>query len=289
MKFLLHLRAGCCARSTWALARARLQHVDLQGVDLQRVDLQRVDLQGVDLQHVGSQRAGIARFKLPRCNLKHGSLQRAWLLALLVVLGASMSASTPAHAAPMGFEGATMTMGDLGPNWGEIVVNYAITPRDALGGAVTHMRSDDGTLRRELAEVAYTRLLKRWNMPHAQANLWFLGGAGAVRADGETRLMLTPGVQADYETRRVYLSATGRLYRARGLNHDYGMARAGFSFYETGYDETQPWLVLEARRMRGLSQRPEVTPLLRFINKSYFVEAGVSNMHQARLNFMYIF
>jgi len=74
--------------------------------------------------------------------------------------------------------------------------------------------------------------------------------------------MATPGIQVDYETARVYVSGFTRLYRAQGINHDYGAARVGFSFYEVDYDEVQPWLILEARRMRGLSEQTEITPML---------------------------
>jgi hypothetical protein len=101
--------------------------------------------------------------------------------------------------------------------------------------------------------------------------------------------MASPGIQVDYETTCIYASATARLYRAEGLNHDFTLARAGFSFYEADYDQTQPWFILEVRRMRGLTDKSEVTPMLRLIHNRYFVELGVSNASQARLNFMYIF
>ena len=41
--------------------------------------------------------------------------------------------------------------------------------------------------------------------------------------------------------------------------------------------------------MRGLSDKLEITPMLRLINKGYFIEAGVNNSRQWRFNFMYIF
>jgi hypothetical protein len=63
----------------------------------------------------------------------------------------------------------------------------------------------------------------------------------------------------------------------------------GFSFFEAHYDEVQPWAVLEVRRMRGLSDTTEVTPMLRLIHNRYFVEAGVNNFKQIRFNFMYTF
>lgn len=195
------------------------------------------------------------------------------------------------QAGPMGFKDSWMAMGDLGPNWQEGWVNYALTSRDAVGFGALGMRSDDKRLRRTFEEVTYTRLLQRWNTRDSQANLWFVGGIGAIQGNtfSGSRLAWAPGVQADYETTRVYVSAMARAYRAKGINHDYGSVRAGFSFYEVDYEETQPWFIIEARRMRNLSGKTEVTPMLRFINKGYFIEAGVNNSRQFRLNFMYIF
>jgi hypothetical protein len=41
--------------------------------------------------------------------------------------------------------------------------------------------------------------------------------------------------------------------------------------------------------MRGLSDKTEVTPMLRLIHNRYFIEFGVNNTSQARANFMVIF
>ena len=209
-----------------------------------------------------------------------------------VLLFVSVALVCPlAIAAPMGYQGSTMAMGDLSPNWREVSVNRAITSRDAVGVDYTYMRSDDEQTTRSLVEVNYTRLLYRANLEHAQANLWFVVGAGGIRGTGiaDTEAVITPGLQVDYETTRVYFSALGRMYRAKGVNNDYGAVRAGFSFYEAEYDELQPWFVVEARRMRGLSDQVEITPMLRFITRNYFVEVGVNTEGQARFNFMYIF
>lgn len=211
---------------------------------------------------------------------------RRLLTSLAIALGAGA-----AGAAPMGFKGSAMAMGDFSPNWRESWVNYAVTSRDAIGAGGIYMRSDDGAKTRTLAELNYTRLVQRWNLADAQANVWFFTGVGSISGNdfAGSKLAVAPGVQVDYETTRIYLAATARLYRAEGLNHDFGSFRAGFSFYEVNYDEIQPWLVLEARRMRGLSDKTEITPMLRFIHNRYFVEVGVSNAKQARASFMYIF
>ncbi len=197
----------------------------------------------------------------------------------------------PAISGPMGFKDSWMAMGDFSPNWQEAFANYALTPRDAIGASTLYMRADDETRSRQLVDATYTRLVKRWNLPETQANVWFMGGVGSVTGNdfSGTKVMMSPGIQVDYETTRIYASATARLYRADGVNHDFASARLGFSFYEVDYDETQPWLIVEARRMNGLSDRTEVTPMLRLIHNRYFVELGVNNSAQGRFNFMYIF
>ncbi len=202
-----------------------------------------------------------------------------------------LACASAVQAGPMGFKDSTMAMGDLGQNWREGWVNHATTPRDAFGAGAVWMRSDDQQRTRTFTELSYTRLLQRWNGPHSQANLWFVLGAGPVTGSdfGGSRVMAAPGISADYETTRVYTSATVRLYRAPGLQHDFASVRAGFSLYEVDYDQVQPWLVLEARRMRGLSDRTEVTPMLRLIHNRYFAELGVNQQGEARANFMFIF
>jgi hypothetical protein len=210
----------------------------------------------------------------------------------IIAFLALVAAAGAAVAGPMGFKDSWMAMGDFGPNWREAWVNHAVTARDAFGVGALWMRADaDRGKSREVVEATYTRLVTRWNAPHSQTNLWFVGGLGQVRGSdfSGTRVLWAPGVQVDYETTRVYVAAFARLYRAREINHDYAAVRAGFSFYETEYDETQPWLVVEARRMRGLSAGIEVTPMLRLINKGWFIEAGVNQDRQGRFNFMYIF
>ena len=215
-----------------------------------------------------------------------------------MLFGIALSIVSPfATAGPMGFSGSYMAMGDFNNNWRESFINYAITPRDAFGVSATYMRSDDKSKTRTLEELTYTRLLNRWNMPEAQANLWFVGGIGALQGEDKLagkdrdfdKIMVTPGVQFDYETTRLYFAANYRFYRASNINHDYVSTRAGFSFYEPDYDKTQPWFVLEARNMNGLSDKIEITPMLRLINKSFFIEAGINNASQPRFNFMYIF
>ena len=213
---------------------------------------------------------------------------RLWVIALILL------SSRLVFAAPMGFEGSTMTMGDFNQNWREVGFNYAITSRDALG--ITHLefRSDDHKDKREVDTLNYTRLLSRWNLTDAQSNLWLFMGLGEIRGsidnqNIDSKVIASPGFQFDYETRRIYFATTHKLYRASNLNHDTTSIRAGFSFYEADYDQTQPWFILETKYTNQISDKIEVIPMLRLINKNIFVEGGVNNSGQPRLNLMYTF
>lgn len=213
---------------------------------------------------------------------------RLWVIPLIFL------SSRLLVAAPMGFEGSVMTMGDFNQNWREAGFNYAITSRDALGLTHLEFRSNNHKDKREVDMLNYTRLLSRWNLTDAQSNLWLFMGIGEIRGSADnqsidSKFITSPGFQFDYETTRIYYAATHKLYRASNLNHDTTSIRAGFSFYEADYDKTQPWFILETKYTNQISDKIEVIPMLRLINKNIFVEGGVNNSGQPRLNLMYTF
>ncbi len=211
---------------------------------------------------------------------------RLWVIPLIFL------SSRLVVAAPMGFEGSVMTMGDFNQNWREAGFNYAITSRDALGLTHLEFRSDNHKDKREVDTLNYTRLLSRWNLTDAQSNLWLFMGIGEIRGSVDnqsidSKFIASPGFQFDYETTRIYFATTHKLYRASNLNHDTTSIRAGFSFYEADYEKTQPWFILETKYTNQISDKIEVIPMLRLINKNIFVEGGVNNSGQPRLNLMY--
>jgi hypothetical protein len=212
-------------------------------------------------------------------------------MKLRILFIASLLVSLTVQAAPMGFKDSWMTMGDFSKTFREATANYALTPRDAIGLTSTYMQTDNQSQSQMNNELTYTRLLKRWNMPDAQANIWFIGGIGETRGNffNGAKATLSPGMQSDYETTRLYASANARIYVADGITNNIVSARTGFSFYEANYDETQPWLILEARRMSMVSNAYEVTPMLRLINNRFFVEAGANLDGQPRVSFMYVY
>lgn len=202
-------------------------------------------------------------------------------------------ASSNAHAAAlMGFEDSSMFMSEFGRYSQELMVNHAPTRFHAFGLEIMRMSplQDKSTT---MVGLNYTGLLKRWNMPAAQANFWFSGAIGEASgmSDG---LAYSPGLQFDYETTRVYFLAKHRMIRAPGMNNDSTMLQTGLAFYEAGFNQTQPWFVIEAKSINDFSPGLQVTPAIRLINKNFFLEFGVTNPFQGegfnpRINAMFVF
>lgn len=195
-------------------------------------------------------------------------------------------------AALMGFEDSAMWMSEIGRYNQEFMVNYSPALGHAVGVEVMRMsgKREQATT---ITGLHYTGLLKRWNMPAAQANLWVAGSVGEAQGQ-HSGFSYTPSVQFDIETTRLYFLAKARLIRADGMRYDMAAVQAGFSLYETGFDQTQPWFVVEAKAMRDTIPNMQITPALRLINKNYFVELGVTNPFDAnerapRVNLMLVF
>ena len=204
----------------------------------------------------------------------------------------SLSPLATQAAALMGFQDSAMLMTEIGRYNQEWMLNYSPIMGHAFG--VEHMRmSGKGEQATTISGFNYTGLIQRWNLPAAQANIWFNGSVGEAsgRDDG---FAYTPGLQFDAESTRLYFLAKARLIRAPGMNFDTAAVQAGFSFYETGFDQAQPWFVLEAKTMRNNNPSLQITPALRLIHKDYFLEFGVTNPWQGegfapRLNAMFVF
>lgn len=212
-----------------------------------------------------------------------------------VALGALLLSQLmmPAYAAAlMGFEDSAMLMTEIGRYNQEWMLNYSPSFGHAIG--VEQMRmSGKGEQATTISGINYTGLIKRWNLPAAQANVWFNGSVGEASGQYDG-FAYTPSLQFDVESTRLYFLAKARMIRAPNMNFDTAAVQAGFSFYETGFDQTQPWFVLEAKTMRNNDPSLQLTPALRLINKNYFLEFGVTNPWQGegfapRLNAMFVF
>ena len=69
-------------------------------------------------------------------------------------------------------------------------------------------------------------LLKRWNLPDGQGNIFNMSGAGVANYRGNTQPALWTAFLADYESRRFFLSTNLASFTTATLRNRSGNARA---------------------------------------------------------------
>ena len=204
------------------------------------------------------------------------------------------SATMQCVAAPVGFADSWMVMGDFSREFKQLDAMYSPSARYSIAGTLTQMENVTEGTRVNLAVAHYNRLLWRRNGPESQFNGYLSVGAGVSRSNGsfqsdQDQPVAALGGQIDYETRLIYLAGKTHYWKSSRFTVGYNSVQAGFAFYKTEWDQTQPWLIAEISRMPGISDAYDKAIYLRLVNKGFFVDVGIDDDRRPKLNFRYTF
>ena len=210
---------------------------------------------------------------------------------ILLLITLLISHKTVINAAPMSFRDSITSMSTISKSYSYLESSYAISPKDAFGINISENKGD--TYKLKAGEFFYLRRLMRINKINSQTNLWLFSSAGIVNVkkniEDENYFYLSPTLQFDYETKRVFSLISQQILRVGNQNYDTTKIEGGVSFYETTYSETQPWILLKTRKTKTVDSKIEYIPTLRFINKSLFGEVGVNLDGDPSFHLMYTF
>jgi hypothetical protein len=206
------------------------------------------------------------------------------LLALLAVA---------ATAKPIAFANGTTIMTEYGAGtMEEAQAFYAPWYWLSVGGGLLRLDSDEVRRTRDIAYVRANWLLKRWNLEDAQANVFVWGGLGSASGSdfrGST-LDRDLGIQADYETRRVYASFMSDLHESSAYSHRIDTLQLGFAPYAHDYNDLAAWLVVQGRAYTGaLHHGAEWAALLRLFKGGAWIEAGLTTDGKPQVMAMFNF
>ena len=214
-----------------------------------------------------------------------------WLLALGGAF--ALAGSTSVMAKPIAFAGGSTLMAEYGAGtMEELQFFYAPRYDFSFGGGYLELTSDETTKTRYISYARLNYLVHRWNLDDAQANIYIWGGLG--NATGNTfagsAFTQNAGVQADYETRRVYASFKTDLQRSSDFSHRIDTLQLGLAPYRHEYGGVATWFLVQAREYTGGSHRgAETAVLLRLFKGGVWVEAGVTNAGKLQAMAMFNF
>lgn len=203
-------------------------------------------------------------------------------ITLLCVI---ISLPVAAEAKPISYVGGFMAMQENDETGHTLSLDYTIDPKLAVGlyaKKEENQRKDFETIG---PQVNY--LVKRWNMPDGQANIFSMTGAGVSRWHGDNEFSAWQSILADYETRRVFTSYELRGMYAGDLEKSvWQRARVGVAPYLANYDDLNTWFMVQVDHHPAKDDTLVVTPLVRFFYKTTLVEAGYSSNDHVMFNWV---
>lgn len=180
-----------------------------------------------------------------------------------------------AQAHPVAYDGARQWMTGVSGDAYNFEFYHSYSTRTAWG---LHAMAFDRPENDGFAALQHNWLLKRWNLPEAQANVYAGVGAGVAKREGTSAEPAGVGFfRADYETRRVYAAFETKGMTSEAFNRGIVGAEAGFAPYLAEFDELNTWIILQAKHTSGMEDEFSLIPKLRFFKNNVFVEVGATH------------
>jgi hypothetical protein len=204
------------------------------------------------------------------------------LYQLFLSLVLTSVALVPVQAKPLSYVGGTMVMQENDETGNTLSIDYTFDRHFALG---LYAKRDIGGREFYTIGPQLNTLIKRWNLPNGQGNIFNMTGVGMARQGSNSQPAAWIAMLADYETRRLFVSYEPRLMYAEAIETSFWQrAQAGFAPYLANYDQLNTWLLLRFDHHPAKNDHFAVTPMVRFFYKTIWLEAGYSSNNHIVLN-----
>lgn len=195
----------------------------------------------------------------------------------------ALTCAQEAQARPVSYPGGTTLMLQNNGDMNSLHLHYSPTARYSLGYKAEYWREGDYSIH----ALQMNNLLKRWNHPDSQANLYLKSGVGVAVDGDDTQEAAFTGVAADWEDRRYFVSYENRYTHAGDIDDFYMQsARVGIAPYIGEYGDVHTWLMLQVDHEPEGQDHVTVTPLVRLFKDTHLIEAGMSNQGDVLFNWV---
>ncbi len=210
------------------------------------------------------------------------------LLTYFFILTTICLFSFDIDARPISYPGGTTIMSMNNGDTNSVHAHYSPSIHYSVGYKGIYHRD------RELGfnGVQLNYLLKRWNNPASQANVYFKTGAGVGYSDrdafdNEFEPSSFAGFAADWENRRYFVGYENHYMDAGDIDEFYTQkARVGIAPYIGDYGDLHTWLMLQIDHAPDEDNQWTVTPLVRMFKGVHLWETGINNNGEFLLNYI---
>lgn len=231
--------------------------------------------------------------------------RNAILCAAAMVIGMVVFATSPnVNAKPIAFAEAVTMMHERDDTMVSTEVYYAPKVWWSLGIADVKMTSENNQHEMDAKYAQFNFLLKRWNMPNAQANIFASAGFGWADSVKQGVMgVVHPGhnvsqtarysesarrfvLQGDYETRQFYSSFKVDVQQTPLFYDRLDVGQIGFSPVAHDYEDLAVWFIAQVKKYRGMTDKTEGGAFVRLFKKNIWVEIGVTERRKPQMMFM---
>lgn len=191
------------------------------------------------------------------------------LTLLVLVFGSPINS----HAHPVSFKDGYGVMPGYTEERQELEINYTYDPSNAVAFNTINI-DDDKDITFYLPQ--FNHKFYRKNELDSQANIYGSVGLGIADHKDDTDLANLLGIQADYETRRIYTLFYGEHLQTEGEGLNRLRYRIGVAPYLANFEELNTWFIAQVEYTPELNDTWTVTPMIRLFYSNFLVEAGVS-------------
>ena len=186
------------------------------------------------------------------------------------------------EAKPLSYVGGTMVMQENDETGHTLSLDYTFTPTEAFG---IYIKQEENGKEIFMFTPEINTLLKRWNLPDGQGNIFNMSGAGIATYHGNNQPSLWTAFLADYESRRWFFSYEPRFVWDGNIEKSvWQRARIGIAPYLANYNELNSWFMLQVDHHPAKHDHFVATPLVRFFYKTYLFEIGYSSDQHIMVN-----
>lgn len=200
-----------------------------------------------------------------------------------------------AQARPVSYPDAWTVMLKNDDSQNSAHIHYTLDTQHSLGLRLRYDREGDFTF----TGAQLNRLVKRWNKPDSQANLYGRIAIGQVfdnldnsemRVKRETDEGLFLGISGDWETRRYFVSAAAEHWES-GRFGEYSSfhSRLGIAPYVANTGALHTWIMVEGHHRPESQDKMAATALLRFFKGPSLLEVGIDDQGEPLLNYIHRF
>tara|TARA_Y100000389_G_C17469812_1_gene529288 strand:+ start:4622 stop:5260 length:639 start_codon:yes stop_codon:yes gene_type:complete len=188
-------------------------------------------------------------------------------------------------ARPISYSGGSTIMQKNSSRHNSIHIHYSPSYKYSVGYKGRYFRDE----KMWLNGLQLNNLVKRWNEPDSQSNIYLKSSIGNVRSGSHDDIYAFIGSAFDYETRRYYVSYENIYYKSHNnlIDNFEQDLNIGIAPYIANYGNLHSWIILQINHIpTNNNQELTYTPYLRFFKSSFLTELGYSSNNRVIFNFI---